>query len=89
MQRFRAVLHGTLGSDPRDALLEGGAAAVARLPAPRALRFFPPPPSPPSPLFSLYPYMNTLIYCLEFDMLFGKVAEGTCTSTFFFFLFIF
>jgi hypothetical protein len=36
MQRLSAPLHGTLGSYLRDALQEGGADAVARLPVPRA-----------------------------------------------------
>jgi hypothetical protein len=34
IQRLYAVLHGTLGSYLRDALREGGAAAVTCLPAP-------------------------------------------------------
>jgi hypothetical protein len=36
MQRFSVVLHGALGSYLRDALHEGGAPAVACLPAPRS-----------------------------------------------------
>jgi hypothetical protein len=36
MQRLPVVLHGTLGSCLRDALQEGGAAAVAYRPAPRS-----------------------------------------------------
>jgi hypothetical protein len=35
MQRLSMVRHGTLGPCLRDALHEGGAAAVACLPAPR------------------------------------------------------
>jgi hypothetical protein len=39
MQRLSAALHGTLGSDLRDAFQEGSADAVACLPVPR-VRFF-------------------------------------------------
>jgi hypothetical protein len=41
MQRLSMVLHGTLGSYPRDALQEGVAAAVACLSAPRAKAYVP------------------------------------------------
>jgi hypothetical protein len=63
MQRLSVVLHGTLGSYLRDALQEGGAAAVACLPAIRAVAN-----SPKFPDRDVRAFTSLTLLCLYFAL---------------------